>query len=1777
MTRDTREPGAPKDRADAEGEGERSRAKPTVPPPRPSGRIPSVVPRSTTGPVSSPAPRPSPVPAPRATPVPVPARASAPVIAPVARPPSPAPAPTQPMPPRAPSEKDVDTAPSLPVARPNTLDELELDEVAEPPAPSEPALAPEARAVIATCESELETSPTPLRAARLHYEIARAYEAASGWAAQAADHYRQALEGAPDFIPAIRGARRAAVARGNIDAALALYDSEDRLTASPGRKAILSYEKGRLVEDALGDISRARELYAKALELDPTNASVIKALEQCDRQNGKPEALVETFELAINAIPGDDRHRAALVVERARLIEKRGDDAGPAAAEVYETALKLDPKALGANDALARIYRRLGQWSSLTTALEREAKASQDLGRRALVLQRLARIQTERLGNRHEAISALVKANDARANDRLVLEDLAREYEREKNFHALAEVLAALVELAPGKPERAALLHRLGLVLEGQLADPERAIQRYHEALALEPTSLPVLQALGHLLSDRKQWAALVDMHLIEANATPVAARAAAAHARVAEICETKLRDSTEAVNHHARALTLVPGYPASFKALTRLYAQLDRHRELVELLERAVDEAKHTTLKIAYLMKIGSVWEDSLADPPQALHAYQRVLELDPDDLVAIHAVQRVAERAERHAQHVAAIEREAELVDDRDHRVGLYHRAGTVLDELVKDHDAALLRFRKALELDPAFVPALASVGRIYHGAGRWQELLEIYEREVKATTGADAVGLLHKMGELCEDKLADLPAAVALYRRALELDPTYRPAIRALVRRCRESADWKGLVQALETDVASTDHAPTRAGIWFEIGQHCEDWLDDVEKAITAYRRALEARADYRPARVALARLYGEKGEWMQLIDVLSQETAVTDDTALTTSVLVRQGEVYRDKLDDPDLAIHCFEAVQQHEQGLIAALLALEPLYARANAFDKLATVYADMGAKLKDPGARIAALRELARLQQTKKLGTAHDRVRTYEAILKIDPDDEWALVALEELGRTMRDDAVLVDVYRRLADIADNPSVAACYLTDLGQALERRGDRRALDAYKDAVAKDPGILTAIRGLARVGDLLGNPRAMAQAARLEAELTRRPEMAAKLFVRSGILRREQMNDLGAVEDFEKALEVWPDDAQAAERIMQPLLETGQVLRLVDILAKTAGLAKSSERRTALWLEVGGLYARRLDNLGAGITAFKRALDATPGHVPTLSKLSEAYEKNRQWGDAVATLEQLLALTSDDTVRQDAHLKLAAIFDEHLNKPDRATKSVEAVLRGNPKHAGALQRLADIQLRSGNEAEAVVTTQRLVDLAEGPKQKGAALVRVARIQRKRGEAAAADTALGEALSLEGPGGDAERDLKKAIERHGNWVGYAAGLAAYIKRAIADKEPTSALVTAYLELGKTYTDHMGLPARAVDALTEGLDVTNGDQRLVLALARQLREVGRLDEALQHLKQAVALDPVNVAAWRELSVLFERGGRIDDANRALAAVAVLGAPVDREIKGLGRPAIGADNSLGGHVLVTIAVDNALAVPAANLLAAIGEPIGKLYPPSLEQYGITARDRLGPKAPTPQWELASQIARMFGTELEMYEHPGAQPFVIVEPFDNPALVVSSTLRRLPVAQQAFLLAYGIMLVATRLHPVLSLRTGELEIALAGAARVTVPTFNLNHADETEVNNAREIVRKTVTRKWRRQMELASEELVQKPPGDLARWQGAVRQTALRVALLVANDLAASIDAMRLVVELPDVRNAVLVQSSDAVSDLLRFWISNRAASVRQHAGMVRP
>ena len=657
--------------------------------------------------------------------------------------------------------------------------------------------------------------------------------------------------------------------------ALPFWDAELRVIADPKQRAALQYQKGRYLTETLGDEAGARSAYGEALKLDPSNPSILKALERCHQAAQEHRSLVQAYERAADAATGDAQLRAALMVRRAQILANNLDETA-AASETYLGALHIDPDATGAQEALEGIATGRQDWSVVIALLGEAAARGQNAIDQALALYRSARVHADHLGNRREAAAALHSAIARVPGDVLVLEELVRLHAEAGESEALAAALRSLVEVTTQPPDRVALLHTLGRVYEGDLDREEDAMRCYREALALDATHTPLLQSFGKLLTVRQDWSGLVSMHLAEAAAGASSAQRAAAHARAAEILERHLRRPADAAYDHAQALALVPGFPASLRgARSPLHPvrSVSRARRAVRTRHRR--DANGRVEGGVSSCNVGALWEEALSDGAHAAQAYRRILDLQSDNLGALHALQRVLEKTEQFDKLVSSLEREAELTQEMDLVLGLLHRAGTILDERIGDQTAAKQRFLKALDIDPSFVPALAGLGRIHYRAGQWDDLLKMYRRELDATDDARArVALLVEMGELCERQLGKPKQAVAHYQEAFDLAPAHRPALTALVRLLRQSGDYRELALLLEKHLAGLETPAARALAAYRIGELYEEHLDSDVQAIEFYRKALAEVPGYRPAALAAARVLERAREWSQVLEHMSR---------------------------------------------------------------------------------------------------------------------------------------------------------------------------------------------------------------------------------------------------------------------------------------------------------------------------------------------------------------------------------------------------------------------------------------------------------------------------------------------------------------------------------------------------------------------------------------------------------------------------------------------------------------------------------------------------------------------------------------------------------------------------------------------------------------------------------------------------------------------------------------------------------------------------------------
>ncbi len=1675
------------------------------------------------------------------------------------------------------------SGPGLPEKDVATSKPVVVSKRIQPKSEAKDPFARQALAMIHTFQDELDTKPDLFRAARLYYEIARLLEFPLGDLEQAQAAYQKSLGLAPDHLPTIRGTRRVLLARKLFKDALGLFDAEIKLTSDTHRKASLNLQKGRLLEDRLTDSLGARASYCDARSLHAGDAGVLKALEQSYQSAEDWRDLADTYGQVASAVERDPKHRAAAVVRRAHIREVQQKDIR-GAVELYEMALHLDPHAAGAFAALKRLHHAEGRWRDLIHVLEREAQQTESAQLRAMAFYRISRIQSERLGARDKAILALERSVAEAPHYRLVFEELIRLYEAAERYDDLVRSYERVLELIEQPRERIGVLYRIGELYEHRVRDDETAIARYEASLAIEPTYQPALRALSKLYARRKDWDALIKMNMNEAEAAIDNVRVAAAHARIAELYERHHNDRDAAIKHHSRALTIHPGLAVAFKALVRLFTEVDRHHELIELYERGIDQSNDNERKVAYLFRIGDIYTDALHEPVQAAHAYRRILKINPRHLGAMHALQRAAESAGRYKDLVEALELEARHASDSNRIVPLLHRAGEVLDRDLDDREGALARYRKVLTLDPKYEPALASCGRLYHRMGRWEELLTIYEQELAISPeGPAAVALLQAMGELCESKLGRESQAISLYRRAVAIDPRHRPSLHALARRLRIRGEWRELVEVLDLELRGLSETKARALTAYRIGRVHEEHIGDTAKALAAYQQSLASMPDYRPAVDGIARVRAQRKEYSQIVEDLAREAQSTSETSFAISALLRAGEIWTEHLQKPERAIACYESVLERDPNNLAGLMAIEPLYRAKSAWRSLYEVYQSQAEALSDKGAQVACLREMARLVELHGVAELSDLEQVYRHILVRASDDAIALQELESMALSSDNEELLMAVETQALKGDEDPSLLASYHERMGQVYERREQlAQALASYEAAIAADSGSLGAMHALVRTATALDDPRAMAAGMSRLATAERSGEKAADLLLTTAKIRLERLDDPeGATRELEFALERWPDHEAVAKQLRVHLLTLRKPERLVEKLSAAAESARSQERAAGLWMMVAELYADDLDNLAGGIALLRRTMRDFPEDIELLMLLANFYSRNTQWADAAEMFERVIKLSSDVEILCDANSTLAVISADRLNNLERARGCLEAVLLLRPDDRSTLRMLTDIHSRRGDPEAAMESARQLLRASSTLDERISSIIHLAEIEFKVGHRAEALEVLLSAVAIEGPGGMAAREYKNHLTPDDSWEAYEGTLIKYLQQHGNRGTAHTSAEDTYLELARIQANQLGRPKRAVATLEMGIEDVRDDRPLRLEYGVLLRKAGRFADAVRAYRQLLERSPADSDGWSGLVQSYMALKQNEEAALALAPMCVLGTASESNMRSLAKclpePGSAALNSMRVELLRVLVDRKPEIATAETLLAVVGSALAKLYPVDLQNYGLTTRDRISARTSSPIRSICDRIAGIFSVEdFELYVYRGSGTVVSIDYGSSPIMLVPAPVLRLPVPQQVFTVSRAMFAISRNLEALYKFKPQDLKLILAAAARSGAPSFGSNLADGSALDELQRRIMRAMPRKERRTLEEVAKRYAANPTEDFVAWLNETRFSATRSAAVVSGDLPSCVALMRQEDQsLTYLEGEDLVINSELVADLLRFWSSEQALELRRRAGLL--
>jgi tetratricopeptide (TPR) repeat protein len=1627
-----------------------------------------------------------------------------------------------------------------------------------------------ARKRIASLEREAKALSPDAGAAVLFHRIGLLWEEPLKNPRNAAVAYQNAFRLAPKFLANLRAARRLFSEVGNWQMVVQLLDAELDAVSDERERASLLLEKGIVLEECLSRQDEAAAAFEMCLQLRPQDLSVLVQLESLYAAAGQYPHLVEVYRL-LGAAVNDESARAYYLTAAGLILEARLGKREDAAA-AYEEAFKLnrrDPVLLA---ALVRMAERGGQGDELIAALAAQAQAEPSTASANYL--RISRVYAK-LGRPSEALCALLDARNHAPADPIVLSELAFVYGERGMNEELAEVLIARSELSSDENEFAGINLRLAALYEELLHRDEDAVGRYRAVLARIPHHAGALAGLGRLYHRRQNWDGLLSVFDLEVAAAEDPRQKAARMYKAAEILEKQIRREEEAIARYNQCLQLEPGYLPAQQALSRLYERQGRYGDLVAMYEQEIAQTSDRDQVVSTLNKMAVIYEERLSEIDRAIDCMHRILDLVPDHLPSVRNLARMLEYAGRWRELIRVHEQEATASGDTKHVVSLHHRNAEILEEQLGDRAGAIAAYQRLLSLSPAYLPALKALGRLYAEEGNWAQLVEMFRAEAEiAASPEQASTLLFRAGELIERKLGDEAQAVAAYREVLELSPTYVPALRALEQIYRSRKDWEQLVEVLRAEAATRSDPLERANALFQAGDIWEAQLERPDQASAAYVEVLRLVPGHAAAIAALERLYGAQGNLKELVAIIDREAQTSTGASSRIAAYLKLAQIYLDQLNEPGRAAQACEAILAMDAGNLYALKILE----RAKASDRARRSEIRLALSQEVEDERLQAALMLAALSD----GLAADPVSLQQLLdaFAQDPLDSQLHLHVERALRRAGDYRGLVNIYLKMVQIAADPTEKTGLLFRIADLAEFRlsDPAAALAAYRSALELNPQLLPAFQGLSRSALQLGDYRTAREALESEGRVSRDVRGALEAFVAAGRLCADQLRDAeGAIANFRRALERDPLDP-AASAALEPLLAGGKAEDLAAFHERAAE-AKLAQKDLpgagAEFLIAARTWLEKATDAARALRAVERSLAAQPSNAEALELKGNLALQAHQFGEAAAAYAARLQAGGEATSLIPIHLKLGALYQDHLADATRAAAHFQTVLEAEPRNPEALERLAGVHSASRNWTGAADCLKELLEIESQP----SALARHSLALAKIYEEGFSNPSLASSLyrrALEVAPGDLwiVGRLIDLYERMGN----VSELVQMLEQQAQHGGDAKRYAALRVKIGDLYSKSLGDPQKAVASYRLALERDPACLVAHVALAdTYMRDAAAAPNAIEAHRQLLRLDPTRAESLHALFRLWEGLGQLDRAYCAASALRFQRAANDAEtrfyLNASARSDAVAVQCLEDAQLEAMLHPDARG-PLLDVVSAIGDQLAKIYPIDFEKLGINRKaDRL--KSDQPAFKSLELAARIIGVdEFEAYQAPRAGAWAeIGDPFVVCVSAEAST--TFGPREQRFSAAKALFSIRTKTAIAHKLSTPALADLIGAAIRMFAPQFQLLGAPKEEL--ARQLAR-SCSRRSRKALAAAVQGIGEHSTLELEPWIAALTYSADRAGLVACGDvgpaLSVALDEEETDGEWTAAEVASAVRQRPRLEQLLTFALSDAHFQLREKLGI---
>jgi len=1213
----------------------------------------------------------------------------------------------------------------------------------------------------------------------------------------------------------------------------------------------------------LGDAETALAQYSKAFELDQTDAETSEFLYDAHRRDGRVREAVKVLEsrlAALDEAAGEGSQEAARLL-RLRIAEQRAD----ALSDLAGAIAVLEPAASDGSDLeryaepLAVLCERAGCPEELIELSKRVLAVTTVPGDRARWQLRIAEASHE-CGLEDEAIAAYCSLLELRPSYPRVEDALAELYRGRDEIEPLIELLETRLKRHRGASAVALHIECAGL-LEQRLERSEPALEHLRRAVAIDPGHSGAIElGLGiaeHLGKASVEFEFLKHMF---AAATPIRDRCR----RLVRLGELQLAkgEAEAAVSSWIEALTLDSRQPALCTRLREQLEEMGRIDEALHWLAIEVDQAKGEAGTA--LCKHGVELASDTSGPEAALPWVERLWRLRPTDASFAARVANLNEQLGRHTAALRALEAQRSLSDTTE-AVDIELRRARIYEDHLELPARAIACLEDARVAVPDATEILERLEGLYARAGRHRERAEVLEALLPSTKPAARVERIHELSKLWGGPLANPDRAVSYLEDALGEAQEGAPQIAVLLAELRgflassgHHVEWARVTERELRMRLATSESDTCCVLRLHLARTYERELCRPDLALPHWEKLVDAQEpsqsgatpsfDRNEAETALLRLLRTQGRPVEFERRLTAHMKRKPGGAEAWIELAN----LRERLQLVSGASAAWHRVLELDTNSIEGMRGVQRAAERLAQWPDLAQmIERELTLAANASAAEQAAL--LRRLAEVRLHGLQEpDEARNaLERILALGEEDLESLRMLETLVESAEDWDATLEVYRKeIGYLGQQEPTRRRTLWLRIATIERQHNdatERALKALQQADSLD----------ALTGELLS----------LRAKL----ELA--------------LDDKQA---YARTMARWCDDPTgnvvAADHV--------KLARLLDELGQHAEAATRIERAVAkdnidaqVWALAGELREKNNDPGGAQ-QAYLRAADTSDGD-----------QAAQFLGNAAALLETTDFAGACELLNRAIYLSRRPIPSLHarrifaaaeLGRHDDVLESARCIAELAEAQADLLERdeLLNLLVAGARSARTLERAELLAQLCGAVRKlepdHEEALVGMADAFCELESWEKARLALEQLLSLSGRDAQRTQDLGQlgiVLERL-----EVPSDAADTYRMALDRDPdfkpaVEGLIRSSRASGRLTECLDALLESASRATSNSLCADGFVQAAEIAL-----ELGRPQEAIDHLQAAREADPRDPRAWQREIELLDEAGKTEAAD-ALAA----------------------------------------------------------------------------------------------------------------------------------------------------------------------------------------------------------------------------------------------------------------------------------------------------